>query len=110
MSKRSCTITVHETAYRGGRFAYAERMNGEPPDLRVSVESPYDEVFVEAVKTVPFQARDYEPGKRRWWFTPAWLRSVQAFALAHFDDVFLVEGGVTTNVRTGERTVQESLF
>lgn len=110
MSKKSCTVTVHETAYRGGRFAYAERMNEEPPDLRVSVESPYDELFVEAVKSVPFQARDYEPGRRRWWFTPAWLESVKAFALAHFDEVLLVEGKVTTNVRTGQTYAQESLF
>lgn len=109
MSK-SCVITVHETVYRGGRFAFAERMNEEPPDLRVSVESPYDEGFVSAVKGVPFQERDYEPEKRRWWFTPERLEAVMGIALAHFDEVLLVEGSSTTNVRTGQTYAQESLF
>ena len=110
MSTHSCVITIHATPYRGGRYEYAVRMNEAPPDLRVSVESPFDEGFVEAVKRVPFQSRDYEKEARRWWVTPEWLEAVKGIALEHFREVRLVEGGVTTNVRTGEQYAQESLF
>lgn len=110
MGKESCVITIHESPYEGGRREYAVRMNEEPPDLRVSVESPYDEGFVSAVKSVSFRARDYEKAARRWWFTPEWLEVVKRLALEHFDEVLLVVGNTTTNLRTGQTYAQESLF
>lgn len=80
------------------------------PVLVVSVESPFDEAFVNALKSIPFQEREYEESRRRWWFTEARLEQVKGIALAHFQDVFLVRGGTQENLRTGEVFEQPGLF
>jgi hypothetical protein len=101
-----CHITLHDE----GRAGAAARLEGMKHAFTVEVESTFDPAFIEAVKRIPWTDREWDKEGRRWWFTGRQLEAVKELALAHYTEVLLVAGAVTTNVRTGESYAQESLF
>ncbi len=66
--------------------------------------------LVSDLKKIELDQRSYNADTRVWSFAPAALDSVLAVGLRYCEDVMLIEGSVTKNVRTGETTKQLALF
>ncbi len=50
------------------------------------LDSPYNPEFIEEMKaTVPHEDRKWDPEKKEWWISDAWLDEVDALLFQHFE-------------------------
>lgn len=81
----------------------------------VVVETPYRVEFInELKKQVPYTAREWDQHNRVWKVNIKCLQLVRRLVKKHFlepvNSVYEIEGGITTNLHTGETVEQISLF
>lgn len=88
-----------------------EKGTEEHPALTLEIESPFDERFVEKIKSlIPYGARVWDADSSVWRAHPDFQRQVQQICLDSYDHVYLCEGAKTTALHSGQVTVQEGLF
>lgn len=69
----------------------------------IIIESTYDVRFVEELKTlIPHTARTWDPVEKKWTVDAAYTDDVKRLACNYYDRVWLLEGGITTDLKTGE--------
>lgn len=90
MSKNYCRITVK-------------------PDAIV-VQSPYSDQMVAGLKRIPVKDRSWDEDERAWTIAERHLEDVQELAMNCFENVFLVEGDLTTELHSGRQTRVRRLF
>lgn len=70
---------------------------------KIIIECSYDARFVEILKAlVPHTARSWDPDQKKWTVRTGYLDQVKDLARERYDRVWLLEGGITTDLKTGE--------
>lgn len=88
-----------------------ERGPAERPELLLEVSSAYlREFYKELKQTLPYGLWHYEPDLQTWFVHPGETERVGQIALRHFDVVWMVRGIERTNVRSGEKIEEPTLF
>jgi hypothetical protein len=96
-----CTITVRTTphpALRQGTLI-----------LEVADE-PMVEGFVRVLRHLPWEHRGWDAATGHWWVHATHRAALCDAALAHYDEVYLIEGPRTTDLKTGRVTEQLTMF
>lgn len=100
MSKKSFSITLH----------------GSGPELHKSLSLElrwsFDEEWLEFFKAkIPYRERWFDDSSKIWWVDPKHLEKFKKhMPSSSFDYVVLIDGNATTDLKTGQVIIQESLF
>ena len=78
---------------------------------RCIIESSYSERFVYDLKRlIPSIDRSWDPDMKRWEVDARHLSTVRSIVKSCYKKATLIEGAITTNLKTGECIEQTSLF
>jgi len=93
-------------------FTVRARGPKDHPKLTVEVESSYNMLFVDALKSnlKNNSERHWDPDAVRWWITPAALDKMIQIATKHYEKVYKVEGNKVTDCITGHSYEALNLF
>jgi len=80
-------------------------------DQKCIIESSYSERFVEDLKRlVPSIDRSWDPEQKTWTVNIKHLPTVKSLVNSCYGKAYLIEGAVTTNLKTGEGIEQTAMF
>lgn len=85
----------------------------KPNRRQVFVETPFNMRFIDQLKKrIPPKNREWDEEARIWKVSDVYQRQVCEMVKQHYPDTgcYLIEGGITTNLHTGETVHQQAIF